>query len=294
MAHALVEEVCSQNNLRAFAVKGLVNLHYRLRERQGSSDADVWVAPEDFSTLLERLGELGWLPRPDEAGPRVLELHSVSLVHQQWPCDVDVHRYYPGFLADPAVVFEVMWERRAQIPIAGVTVTAADRPSAVAVMALHALRDMQQSRNTTEFASLRSMLVHEADPAFVADLSELARRTWCMDTLAPLLGPLGIRLPRPSTSEYRRDLAKWEVRRRDNSPTSAWLAEMRSEPVATWPRQLWRAAFLPGPMFREYHPETPQGSAALVQARVRRLGRGVKALPHALVAMVRSARGGSA
>ena len=62
-------------------------------------------------------------------------------IHDEWPCDLDIHYTFPGFLAPDEVVFEALWKRRATVRIAHWPVPCADFFGQATIVGLHSLRD---------------------------------------------------------------------------------------------------------------------------------------------------------
>ncbi len=62
------------------------------------------VDPASFETLCAAIEGLGWIRRHAPMPvPRAADLafdHSAHFIHEQWPCDLDLHFSFPGFFAD--------------------------------------------------------------------------------------------------------------------------------------------------------------------------------------------------
>ena len=113
------------------------------------------------------------------------------------------------------------------------------------------------------------------------DLAELAGDLGAADTAAPFLDLVGApALGRGSTPEV--DLQAWQLRTRPATTTAvSWVHELRRLPWRRRPGFLWYAAMLTDVELRLADPNLPPGRVPLLKARLRRLRRGVKALPGA-------------
>jgi len=283
LAHALAAKVAEDKGCRVLFVKGPIAEAFDLRTHRTSSDVDVWVAPDDFHRYLAGLEAVGWRRRELAPAPRILEMHSTTMLHDQWPCDIDVHHMFPGMLADPELVFDDLWRHRTTVEVAGQPVPACDRAGTAVTTALHALRDMQVARNISEFEHLvralqRDLTLDERDR-----IRHIATTDGAAQTLAPLLTRLGITPPRPPADpEYELLWQDWELRRRNNTGTSRWVHDLHRAPWRRKPVLLWQAALLPGDSFRRLHPDVGPRARDLWLARAARLGRGILALPGAV------------
>lgn len=282
LAHPLAARVAQEQDCRALFIKGPVAEAFGLRAPRVSSDVDVWTAPADCDRFIAGLESIGWRRRKLVASPRILTMHSTTMLHDRWPCDIDVHHMFPGMLADPVATFDAMWSHRTTVEVAGAPVPTCGRLGTAAIIALHALRDMQVHRNQVEFDYLVHALQGSLSPSDRSRLAEIARVCGAAQTLAPLLEALDITPPAPPTTQsYRRQWLDWELRRQDNSGTNRWIQNVRRAPWRHRPRELWNAVFLPEAMFRTLHPDVGPSRADLWRARLARFGRGAAALPRA-------------
>lgn len=83
---------------------------------------------------------LGWHSRLGRFDSYPFPHHSVTVIHEAWPCDIDVHHRFPGFLSSPGPVFDALWARRVSIPMAGQHIDIPDFSSSVLIMVLHSAR----------------------------------------------------------------------------------------------------------------------------------------------------------
>jgi hypothetical protein len=265
---ALVSYVAEDAGIRSLLIKGHALAEQGLRQPRRYADVDVWIAPESVSVFVQALLARGW----HERGPNwVLDRvgsHSITLVNDSWPCDVDVHLRFPGFLAPDDVVFEELWRRRTTIMVGGRQITTTDRAGNAAVLALHSIRQEWNDSREDEFEYLVDLM--EKDDDLVSETLDLAAVVGANETLAPLFARLGV-VPRPGFRPSSRALREWSARRAHVSRTGRWLSYFRSIPLRTWPREFVVAAWPSPQLFLQDHPEVPPTRPALFRARVRRL-----------------------
>ncbi len=278
LAHALVAWAADRAGVRALAIKGLVATVHGLREAHASSDVDVLVEPAGFDALTRQLREWGWRPRVGEITDFVARHHSITYLHDRWPCDIDVHRRFPGLLAPPEQVFEVLWERREVRPLAARPIPMADWAGSVAIMALHAVRgSTDDPRGTADLDDLtglsRSWTRQQRD-----DLATLAVATGCAHSLDAVWPRLGVAVDATAENVYPDVLAEWRLRQDRRLPgVRAWLEYIRDGgPRHVLPR-LAAALWPPESLLRASRP-IPPGRAALARARLDRLVRAVRSL----------------
>lgn len=192
LAHALAGHLASSVGVRALAIKGPVSDHYRLRDPWVSADADILVEPSRFQAFCLQLEARGWRQRVARPTPSILESHSTTYIHPEWPCDIDVHKSFPGFFEDPAVVFDELWRTRETITVANVTITIPSRPASAAIGALHALRNLSVPRHQREFAYVSRVIVDEftdRERSQFLELARLGRSVWVLRDIIELIAP---------------------------------------------------------------------------------------------------------
>ena len=164
--------------------------------------------------------------------------HSVTMRHPTWPCEIDVHSYYPGFLADPSVVFDVLWESRTEIVLGGQPIPVGDPAGNAAILALHSLRAGgavgQDPAYTPLVAAVRSY-----DPDLRQDLSDIAAATGALETLGPFLREVEAPAPRvPVRRGTPADLEAWSLLCEAGTQTTgaALVYELTRTRMWRWPR----------------------------------------------------------
>ncbi len=290
LLHGYVERVARDAGVRVLFIKGPVLAAQGLRPARVSIDVDALVDPAAMSRMRDALEKLGWrVPTPDTTA-HVVPQHSATYAHQAWPCTLDVHDRFPGFLADPQVVFEALWARRTtatrgrpgravlrrtgQRRHPGAPRVAGPEPAAPAVRARPPRRCAQRP----------------LDDAGRAELAQLATATGASATLEPFLDAVGA----PRTGREVVDtpeLRAWRIRTAATGVKSvAWVAELSRTPLRRWVHTLWRAVTLTEAEIRHTYPDAAPGSWGLLRARIRRLRRGLAALPKATTIVLRSRR----
>ncbi len=82
----------------------------------------------------------------------------MTLRHQHWACELDVHDRIPGFFTDPGEAFEVFWSRRTAGDVAHAEVLTSDRVGNAAILAVNLLRAHQPGSSTTDLDPLADVV----------------------------------------------------------------------------------------------------------------------------------------
>ncbi|TQL54750.1 putative nucleotidyltransferase-like protein [Subtercola boreus] len=269
--------------VRTLVVKGPAAARQGLRKPRASSDVDVLVEPHRFEEFVDRLVDAGWQERSAPTTPRIVELHSVTLLNASWPIDLDLHRFWPGFLLEPAEAFDVLWASRVEEEFAGIAVDVPDPPSTALILGLHTLR------HTAPAAALSSVApLAEAARTVFGDqagslLAARAHLLGATETCRPLLETVGSDLtaPGPESDELRR----WRLNAAARGTSSAWLVHLSEAPTRRKVAIVASALFPSPRQLRLLHPETPLGPRGIAGAWFRRLGHGLVALPGAMASV---------
>lgn len=238
LAHALCASLAEENGVRALSIKGPVAIEYGLRMPYHPSDADILVDPRQVDVLVDKLIENGWRKRPAEELPRVLENHSVTLIHSDWPCDLDIHKGFPGFLSDASVAFELLWKDRTTINIANRVCLAPSRAGSWTISALNHIRDGWKR----DAPDISTFYVEYARHNFTAEelarIASEAQITGTMETMRSIFYELNIYQP----SAYSRSpgLVSWEIRRELGlSPAVPILTAALSRDYRQFLKMIW-------------------------------------------------------
>lgn len=279
LAHGLVQHVAAGRGIRILFIKGPSLERHGLRPARVSADVDVLVEPARFAEFCEALEDCGWGERPGIEALTVL--HSRTFYAPQWPCDLDPHSSFPGFLAPPESTFEILWSRRDTMDFAHRSCDVADRTGSILVMALHSLRgSSRQARHQSEFEHLSSLSMtnHERE-----DLLELARATGAEATAKPLLDRLGIGTEIHEATLQSEEYREW-VRRAETHTHGAypWLIAFKVGDARQRLRIMWHVIWPPTAELRRSRPEIGAGRWAEMRGRLGRWRRGLVALPGGL------------
>jgi len=283
LAQALLAFLGRKNGIRVLAIKGETASLEGLRPPKASSDADVLVDPAEFDALLGVLAEQGWHPRLVPLEPNVVSPHSVALVNADWPCDIDVHRHYPGFLESSAKVFEELWAHRTVLRIADSEVESVGRAGGLLILALHDLRAPHAAGSAERLATLATTALETFDRAELVEVVALARSTRAVEPARDFLSSLGFapaaQLP------VGNELSEWRALTHSPNRTILWLRELGRVPLRSKPRVLWHALVSSEPELRAQHSGVGAGAPALLVLRLKRIAGGVRALPKAVRAL---------
>lgn len=283
LGYALVARVARDSGVRALAIKGPVPAAQDLRLSKTSIDVDVWVDPTRIDDVIAALAAAGWAQRVVPTSAQILPLHSVTVAHPGWPCEADVHHWFPGFTVDPGKLFDLAWRRRSSMQIAGTRLHCSDPVMTTLLLGLHDLRSLRASDDALASLAARVTRLGLAESA-----GELALETGSAMSLAPLLTRVGqqsvVDQAPPADPAWRILTAA------QHAKTVPALFELTQAPWRRRPRLVVRSLLLTEAEIRERQPHAPPGWWGLQRARVRRLGWGVAALPSALRTL-RKARG---
>lgn len=281
LAHALVAGVAESAGIRALFIKGPVANHHGIRRHRVSSDVDVLVLPGDVEALRDALLERGWAVRPESFAHREFVTHSLTLLHPAWPCDIDIHRSFPGFLESDEVAFDALWRSRTEIEIASRKIAGTDLPASIVIAALHALRAMFLARHSDEFdEALAVVRSHIDSDGLLAEILLLADATGATTTLGPFLRELGVDTPQRSI--HHRKYLEWQRNTRQLNRAAEWITAALSVPLAARPRFILRAIFPGVNDLLIDHPATPRTLKGVTRTWLSRLLHAIRALPTAI------------
>lgn len=277
LAHALCAAIGDRDDIRVLSIKGPFADVHGLRPSRSSADADVLVDPEQFDSFCSALAAVGWKERVGRETPTFIEVHSRTFIHDSWPCDIDVHRWFPGFFAEPSAVFDELWNRRRATPIGEVAVLFPSRAGGAAIAATHALRNMTVSRHQQEWEWVRDALRDDFDSEERREFLRLVSKGRAQWVLREQVRHItGVEPEDDLTAEERR---AWQAHldfAADGGAVGWWMA-LRRQPLTRWPAFLIRAAWVP-------RAEIPRNDASVLPSRGEawayqraRWGRGVSA-----------------
>ena len=284
LAHPLVARLADDEGARILFIKGPTAVALGVRPDRPSTDVDVIADRAGFVALCAALEGSGWQRRNTVTGLRhAADLafeHSAHFIHPEWPCDLDVHFSFPGFLAPEAEVFESLWEARTTVEVAGRAVPTPSAAGQALVVALHALRDPDKSSSQQDLAQLEAA-VATWPPHAVAQLADLAVATGASDSAGSFLEDVGAAVA-TDDPRYAARLADWRARQQGFGRSTMWLVELRRSPWKERPGALRRALLPPREYLVSSHLTADLTRSRLALLHLRRWGRALASLPRAL------------
>ena len=261
------------------AIKGPSAETHLLRIPRQSVDIDFLVDPARFSEFVTLMESAGWSWQVNSSAD-VLPHHSVPMRHPLWPCELDLHHEFPGFLSGPEVTFEALWRHRETLDLGLGPVTCLDRVGTAAVIGLHLLRDQtKRAAELEEFVGLAKAQLLKPDRLALAELAQVAGAE---QTLAPVLSALGIEGAQP-TGPPTKDLQAWLFRTQTpHAPAVGWVYQFAAMPPSAWPRLIRKALLLTDEEIYLSYPDLPHTPGGLWRGRLRRWWRGLRHLPAAV------------
>ena len=286
--------VASAASVRALVIKGQTLADQGLRSPRASSDVDILVDPREFPRFIRLLADRGWWdrdlnvlsPLPDR--PVAVAPHSITLVHPRFPVNVDVHRYYPGFLARPTQVFDELWARRSSNQIANLSCAVPDAVDHWLLAMLHVTR----SPDILQRNELRDWL-DDRTPRERRALLERATTLGAEQPLSTEFRRVGITVE-PPDADTARVLVEWTARMNGDPLTGiTFFTSLRDLDPRDRPRYVWRALFPPQQAVRVFY-DLPHGRASLVGFYAVQLFRLSLRAPRTLIHLARRRRAASA
>lgn len=297
LAHALLARLAELEGVRILFIKGPTAVVMGARPPRPSSDVDVLCEPGGMEKLGAALEACGWRRRVPEGAnthfvyaAKYLFEHSVHYIHDEWPCDLDIHFNFPGFFAPDDVVFEALWERRSTVRIAHWPVPCADFLGQATIVGLHSLRDSGAAPTSPDLEFLSNAL-SRLEQVERAELAALAADTGSSETLRPLLERVGVSAQTGPWSD-RESLRHWRARTQNAGIyTTSWLIELGKTPWHRKPGLIWRALFLPSDELLSSHVGLDPTRSNIVRLQAKRWGRALRHLQQGLQAARRTERG---
>ncbi|MFD6700699.1 MULTISPECIES: nucleotidyltransferase family protein [unclassified Microbacterium] len=277
LAHALAAAIARKSGIKALSLKGPVAEHYALRPPRVSADADILIEPARFAEFCEGLERHGWHTRVGRATPALLPQHSVTYIHTDWPCDIDVHWMFPGFFADAADAFDALWASRQPVIVAHTPVQAPSKAGAAVIMALHAERDRRSPKHVEEHELVMKALIETFTATERDEFVGIARAGKAIWALRDYfydadLGAVAI----DADLEQQR---LWELfsNQVDDASSIAWWQRVRTASWAHKPRWILRAIWVSRLDIPRNEAEEVPSRSEMWKYQVRRWRRGLEA-----------------
>jgi hypothetical protein len=275
LAGSLAAFVASQAGIRLLIVKGPVLAEQGLRAPRWYADVDVWVAPADVQAFVQLLTDRGWHERGPSWFLERVGTHSVTLINDNWPCDIDVHMRFPGLFADDDVIFEELWRTRGRMQLAGRDVEVTGRPASAVILALHSIRQIWDPSRLSELEGLVERA--RGDDELIEGIRDFAAVAGANETLAQFFERLGTR-PKAGHVARTAQLRTWNNRRAHHSRTGLWIDYLTRVPKRRWPHELAMVLWPPADLYLQDHPDARVTGPALFSGRLRRLVKGASGL----------------
>lgn len=286
LAHAVAQFAAGRTGARIVIVKGLAAARLGLRLPWTGADVDVMVDPVAFDSVISVLRGSGWHPRPADDDTLAFPTHSVSLTHERWSCDLDMHFRFPGFERSDAEVFEQLWAHRVEVEVAGVSVAVTDDIDTILTLALHDLRNPRVRRHRDDLVRLS----RHAEALEIGQVIERAEALGALACARPFLEPLAHRaaLPPPAWGTASRE---WQLRTLD--PLARRLVFILDGTYRRHGVDLRRLVAPPRTtLVKDGLPHSRPAPWEVVRGYARRWLRGIRHAPAAAWAAVRFLAGG--
>lgn len=279
LAQALLAHVGRESGIRTLAIKGIVADRYGLRAPRTAADSDVMVDPVRFDEFCESLTARGWHLRVEREVPSLLGPHSVTMIHAEWPNDLDIHMRFPGFFADDATTFERLWQTRGEMQIAHIAVPVPSRAASAVIAALHAVRFSKSQRHSGEFDRVADLLEHDftdAERAEFVDVARVGRAQWVLRDLFLRIG-IHYEIDADARQQYL-----WTTNRAtvEDGAAVSWLNELRAASFRRKPVVLFRAVWISRADIPRNDPSRLPTMSEAWRHRLLRWRRGTAALFH--------------
>lgn len=274
LGHAWCHQLAQQSGIRALLIKGPSLERQGLRDSRVSADIDILVEPSRFDDFVVDAQAAGWRERSTTYLSQRTTKHSRTFTHAEWPCDLDIHRSFPGFLVDSPTLFEALWGRRCQMSFAHHACWVPDRLSSILILALHSQRGTdEQSRHRRELNQLLSVARLNDDER--GELTEVARATGSTGTLGHFLASLGVDLTIAEIELPSPELLRWRARVQSGSSGSYFWIDLieRAESFREVAEIVQHAVWPSAEDLMLTHPDLANTVEARLFARVARLSR---------------------
>lgn len=282
LGYAMVARVARDAGVRALAIKGPISEYWGFGSGKSSVDIDILISPDDVDFLVRPLNTMGWHVRPSVMVFRVLPPHSLTLRHELWPCEIDLHFSLPGVLCSADRAFEAFWQRRSLVQVAGIPLYAVSAAASALIAVYNSQRDDAEVRQ--EFGKLAEQLAALLTHEVWRDIDLLTAATSSQLSAEPLY----LRFERSAPNEqFAPDadlVARWRLqsRSRDNLSGVGAMYALKTRPVSAWPRIAWQAVMIERQELeaRGYPVKAAAGSVAWFRGK--RLLRGIRNLRRSL------------
>lgn len=210
LAHAVIWYAAQQADARVIVLKGLAASRLGLRPFWAGADVDLLVEPAAVERVVEVLRRSGWHPRPADDDTLAFPPHSLSLAHENWSCDLDVHFRFPGCERPDHEVFQQLWDHREDAEAAGLLIGVTGEVDTLVLLALHALRNPRVRRHRDDLARV-TRYARRLDPD---TLVARARELGALACARPFIEPL-VSVTRSRETAWGTPSRSWQLRTLD-------------------------------------------------------------------------------
>ena len=186
--HVEVAALGATRRIRLLAACGPVVGHFGFVSPTVVSTASVLVDPASTTHLVDELTANGWVIEDLKQGGRVLPRTSVTLRHPDKTCMLNIYYLMPGSRADPEEAFDMLWERRALVPVGDAVVPSLDRTLVVLLMALAVSGQLPGSVGAV--SGFETSLVQLKTRFTPDEIDEIVTTTWRLHGTTALHGLL--------------------------------------------------------------------------------------------------------
>ena len=208
LTSAAAQWVADSASIRVLHVKGPAAAEVLGLTRE-SSDVDVLVHPADWLRYLRALERAGFMTQGD-AVPTTG--HSVDVISPEWSASVDVHHKFPGIERDAGEAFDILWDQRVPVDLAGAQCLTLPKVPHALIIGLHAARSPEGTVKWSEADAAWSGLANGERSQLVDLVHQLGA--------APALGVRFEEFSHYSTEEIRR---LWAAFSRRDAEAVWWL-----------------------------------------------------------------------
>jgi hypothetical protein len=280
---ACVAHIAAAEGVRLLVVKGIAATEYRLRPPRTSSDVDVMISPDDFEPFVSTLEARGWVRRAHDPDTATFPLHGVSIYHESWAHDLDIHFRYPGLEGPPSEVFDLLWTQRTTIWCGNQPAQIPGLADSIMIGVVHAIRSIWSQSHRAEL----DFLIERCASMDADLLTARAREIGALATGRPFFERL---LPAYVDIDWGEPSDEWRMR------TS--FPEAIDRRVLLWkqatPRErltkLRHALFPPVSALVKQTTRSSLRPDELVASYLARWGRGLRVLPRGLATLAREWR----
>lgn len=260
-----LQRLLARAGVRSLVIKGPAFVELGVRRPRQSNDVDILVHQDDRTTATEALADAGWSIISHWFPPALDDIiYSTTFRHPLFPVTLDLHHRFSGLFAG-ASAFDALWERRAEVMVAGERVTTVGREHALVIESLNATKLLPADRRDGAVTKV----VEAADEVELTAVETAAESVGARHTAAPLITALGGGAPTgPPPAGYD----EWVARGARNGGRELVMDLIRRAPTHI-PRVVWQQLTLDPSIARFWahaHGVTYRSRWQILWLRVRR------------------------